>query len=287
MAGIATSHQQHSNAPLSRAFFMERVPSPSKLLIYRKKLIQPINLTNRNSIDFLSISGFKNWASPFVSKMLDNKFDVAEFTITVTEHRMDENNDSITLIAVPSVVFTLNDISRICDSVQKLLIQHNFNPSRIYFNMSEDSGFLSFEVFDESLSVSFSPFLCRFFGFDINELYTFRSKQKIFFNAKSFRDFRCDSVGIAVDLCYNQDLCDTVEKQRKRYEIVSLLDTRDINYCAPFKKTLLSQPEHHIFKSLSCHYLEIRFIDLGTGQLLSSFLPNSHEDEIYVKISFC
>ena len=219
--------------------------------------------------------------------VLNNKFNNDEFTIAVSERRMDENNDSITLISVPSIVFTWNDVSRICDSIQKLLVQHGFNQSRICFDAREDFGFLSFEVLDENLSVSFSPFLCQFFGFDTNELYTFRSRQKIFFNAKSFRDFRCDSVGIAVDLCYNEDLCDTAEKDRKRYEIVSLLDTRDINYCAPFKKTLLSQPEHHFYKSLSCHYLEIRFIDLGTGQILSSCLPNSHEDEIYVKISFC
>ena len=278
---------RHSNVPLSRALFMERVPSPGKSLIYRKKLIQPINLTNQNSIDFLSISGWKNWTSPYLSKMLNNKFDDNVFSITVTEQGIDENNHTVTMLTVSPVIFTLNDTFRICDSIQKLFIQHGFTSSRLNFNMYQDAGFLSFEVFDESLSVSFSPFLCEFFGFDINESYTLRSKQKIFFNAKSFRDFRCDCIGVAVDLCYNQDLSDSVDKNRKRYEIVSMMDTRDVNYCDSFKKILLSKPEHHIYKTLSCHYLEIRFIDLGTGQILSSFFPNSHEDEIYVKISFC
>ena len=110
MAGITTLRQQHSTAPLSRAFFMERIATPAKSLIYRKKLIQPINLTNQNSIDFLSISGWKNWASPFIFKMLNNKFNNDEFTIAVSERRMDENNDSITLISFPSIVFTWNDV---------------------------------------------------------------------------------------------------------------------------------------------------------------------------------
>ena len=263
---------------------MHKIPSPTNELIYRKSLKQPIVLSQQNSIDFFSIAGWKNWSTPFITSMLsENLFD-HEFYIKVVTKRTN-GDDRIHLLSVPSLVFTYIDNDKICDYIRKLLF-HHFGPDSVIFDVRDD-GFLFFQVLDVNLEISFSPFLCKFFGFDVETVYSVTSSKQAFVIFKGFRDFRANVVGISLNFVYNPDLSETVNDDIKRYQIISLLDTTGTSFSAYYKKIMISQPEYNVYKSLSCQHLELRFIDLSTGKVLSSIFPDDHPQEIYVKISFC
>lgn len=275
---------QRHFASLSRAFLMHKVPSPTNDLIFRKNLIHPIVLTQQNSLDFLSIAGWKSWSTSFITSMLGDKFNERDFLITATVKGIDENV-TVLFIPVPSYLFTFIDNDKICDHIQKLMFQH-LSPTSVVFDM-RDEGFLFFQILDVNLEISFSPFLCKFFGFSPDVSYSAATTiDQVFTIPKGYRDFRGSVVGISLNFVYNPDLSQSNDNEIKKYEIISLLDTTETSFSAYYKKILITQPEHNIYKSLSCQQLELRFIDLSTGKVLSSFFPNDYPQEINVKISF-
>ena len=274
---------QRRSASMSRVFFMDKAPSSTNELIYQKTLTRPIVLSQQNSLEFLSISGWKNWSSPFVSSLLNGKLNEQDFIIRAHAKGIDENV-IVHLLSVPQHLFTFINNDEICAHIQKMMI-HHLGPNSVVFDMRDD-GFLSFQILDEDLELSFSPFLCNFFGFTVDTMYSSSSKDRIFFISKGFRDFRVNIVGIALNFVFNPDLSESNNSEIKKYEIISLLDTTGTSFSAYYKKVLISQPENNVYKTLSCQYVELRFIDLATGKVLTSFFPNNYPQEIHVKISF-
>ena len=152
--------------------------------------------------------------------------------------------------------------------------------NEIVFEMNEN-GFLYFTIVNKSFEISFGRFLCYFFGFDsVNVVYNYLSTKTVFFVLNSFRDMKLAHVGISLNLLFNKNLSfyginDT--NSEHRCEIIGLLETRDICFSDFFKKVLINGKQDFDFKTHSFYEIEIKLINLQSGQVLKSFSPENEQ----------
>ena len=152
--------------------------------------------------------------------------------------------------------------------------------NQILFEMNEN-GFLYFTLVNKTFEISFGRFLCYFFGFEsTNFVFNYLTKKTVFFVLNSFRDIKLGHVGISLNLLFNKNLSfygmnDT--NSEHRCEIFGLLDTRDICFSDFFKKVLITGKQDFDFITHSFYEIEIRLINLQTGQVLKSFSPENEQ----------
>ena len=270
---------------LCKSFYMSKENGSEKTnkLIFRKRFLAPINLEKKNTISFFRISGFKTWTSLFITQLLDGKVNENDFLIRVTLKGIDENR--FVLIQCPSHIF-LTDLDYITQYIQKLI--NNKLPENSILFESYRNGFIYFKILDSLIEVEFGIFLCSLFGFDPGVVYKNSSLRNTFALIPSFRDFRLNHVGVSLNLLFNSHLPSGSNRSDVTgpQEVVTLLDTTDISYGNSFTKILIDRPEDMKFRSQSFFEIELRFVDLSSGQILDSYLPKNHYEELFCAIAF-
>ena len=271
---------------LCKTFFMGKQNSSDNKLIFRKKFLRPINLNRQNTISFFQISGFKCWRPDFFTEFLNGSVvDGSRFSIQVRIRG--DNNDGnyhYETIHCPAYIFSFQNLDHVTLYIQNL-INNQIGQNRILFE-SNKNGFIYFKIFDNKLEVKFGDFLCTFFGFDRDMFYTATALKNVFYLTPSFRDYRLNHVGISLNLLFNTHLSNVNSSGGQFHEITTLLDTTDVCYGHFFTKNLISRPQDVNFRSQNFIEIELKFINLSTGQILESYLPASHYQEIFCSIAF-
>ena len=270
---------------LCKTFFMAKQSSIDKKLIFRKKFLRPINLDRRDTINYFSISGYKCWAPDFFRNFLNGSVSGDRFTIKVLVKNGQRNN-YYESICCPAYIFTFQDLDNVTQYIQNL-INNQIGENRIIFE-SNKNGFIYFKILDNQLELKFSEFLCSYFGFNKDEIYTHTTLKDTFYLIPSFRDCRMNHVGISLNLLFNSHLSSGLDASGggQYHEITTLLDTTDIHYGQLFSKTVIDRPQDVNFRSQSFIEIELKFINLSTGQVIESYLPRNHYQEISCSISF-
>ena len=274
---------------ISKSFWMNKIQTANNGLIFRHKLIKPVQLTPQHRLSYLEIHGFKNWMNNFIENLLSGSLDTSDdFLIKVAVKDSPPNNSiELHLIQIPPIIFTWIEMSKICSYIQNL-INNEMGSGEIEFIMN-GNGFLYFSVKNKKYNVYFGNFLCHFFGFDSNDVsYDYTTKKTTFFIMNSFRDFRLGHVGISLNLLFNKSLSfyggnDETNSENHR-EIIALLDSRDVCFTDFFKKVLINGKQDFDFKTHSFYEIELRFINLQTGQILRSF--SSENEQMFCTLCF-
>ena len=263
---------------------MGKQNSSDNKLIFRKKFLRPINLNRQNTISFFQISGFKCWRPDFFTEFLNGSVvDGSRFAI----HVKIRGNDGIyrnEIIHCPAYIFSFQNLDHVTLYIQNL-INNQIGQNRILFE-SNKNGFIYFRILDNSVEARFGEFLCSFFGFERDTFYTAATLKNVFYLIPSFRDYRLNHVGISLNLLFNTHLTNTGSSGGQFHEITTLLDTTDVCYGQFFTKNLISRPQDVNFRSQNFIEIELKFINLSTGQILESYLPNDHYQEIFCSIAF-
>ena len=270
---------------LCKSFYMSKDNSAGKpnKLIFRKRFLAPINLEKHNAISYFRISGFKSWTTSFLTQLLDGKVDKNDFLIRITVKGASENR--FVLIQCPSHIF-LYDLDYITLYIQKLINKQLPEDSILF--QSNQNGFLYFKILEDLIEVEFGIFLCSFFGFDPALVYKTSTLKNIFVQIPSFRHFRLSHVGVSLNLLFNSHFTSGLNKPSvvEPQEVVTLLNTHDIPHGQFFTKTIIDRPVDMKFRSQTFFEIELKFVDLSSGQILESYLPQNHYEELFCAIAF-
>ena len=72
-----------------------------------------------------------------------------------------------------------------------------------------------------------------------------------------------------------------------RYEVIGILPCEDVTFLDFFDKCIIDRPQKMSLRFENIQEMEIRFINLVTGQILnSSFDSNSNFEELFITLSF-
>ena len=256
---------------LSRSFFMGRkYPADNKMIFY-KKLANPINLDKWKCLSFFSLRGFRYWHSSFFRQLLDNSYNKLDFAVFI---KIGENTFTV---AISPIVIThghlVDAVSLTVDLLKKFVA--NFNEKIIF--QTYGAGIIFFKILEKNIDVKFSNVLCDFFGFQKNQIYNHKSDRHIFYPQNTFRNVSCDHIGISINFGFNELIPGN--------EIITILSCDDVSFSNFFHKNLIQRPQKMNLKFVNIHEIEIRFIDLSNGQVLSS-VCNPKSEEIHVDLSF-
>ena len=256
---------------LSRTFFMGLKEGVKNQMIFHKKFTHPINVDKWKCLSHLRLNAFKCWKSPYsetCTNNLEKKSDCFDIEVTY--------ENEVRVVSVPSFTFlTMNGdliINEMIDSLSALVVKDvDYSLSRVNDNI------FYFKIKKNTISFRFGKVYCMMFGFEPGKNYTADSSENIFFTPKSFRDSRNDVVGVSVNFGYN----DTINY----HEIIGILSCENVSIMNYFELDVINRPLYMNIKFESIQEIEVKFISLIDGQLLS-FLPNIPEQELFVSMAF-
>ena len=263
--------REDGDSHLSRSFFMGRKYSADNRMIFYKKLANPVNLDKWKCLSYFSLRGFRYWHGSFFREMLDNNYNKLDYAVFV---KIGEN---VFTVPISPIVIThghlIDAVSLTVDLMKKFLT--NFDEKMIF--QTHGSGIIFFQIFEKNINVKFSNGLCDFFGFQKNQIYDYQSNRHIFYPQNTFKNVSCDHVGISINFGFNELIPGN--------EIITILSCADVSFSNFFHKNLIQRPQKMNLKFVNIHEIEIRFIDLSNGQVLSS-VCNPKSEEIHVDLSF-
>ena len=256
---------------LSRTFFMGLKEGVKNQMIFHKKFSHPINVDKWKCLSHLRLNAFKCWKSPLsdlCTSAFEKKSDCFDIAVTV--------GNETRVVFVPSHVFlTMNRgliIEEMINSLSAVVVKDvDYSLSRVNDNISH------FKIIKNNVSFCFGKVFGMIFGFESGKTYTANSSENIFFTPKCFRDSQNDVVGVSVNFGYN----DTINY----HEIIGILSCENVSVMNYFELDVINRPLHMNIKFETIQEIEVKFISLTDGQLLS-FLPNVPEQELFVSMAF-
>ena len=260
-----------SDCHLSRSFFMGKKHENDDRMIFYKKFAHPVNVDKWKCLNFFSIRGFRYWQNNSFALINDDKYNKLDHILVI------KAGDELTNILIPPFITYLSGFEELVNFISNLINKTLKSDDQVVFQ-GFGGGVVHFKVLKEKVEVKFSNVLCDMFDFQKDHVYSKTSKKQFFLAKNSFKNGKCDHVGISLNFGFNQI--------RAENEIIAILCCEDVPFCSFFHKNLIEKAQKMDFKFVAIQELEIRFIDLSSGQILRSVFGSTDVSEIYVDMSF-
>ena len=256
---------------LSRSFFMGKKHKDDDKMIFYKKFANPVNVDKWKCLNFFSIRGFRYWHNNSFASINDDKYNKLDHLMVI------KDGEELMNIFIPPFITYLSGFEELVNFISNLINKTLKSKDQVIFQ-GFAGGVVHFKVLKEKVEVKFSKILCDIFGFQKDHVYSKTSKKEFFLMKNSFKNDKCDHVGISLNFGFNQI--------RAENEIIAIMCCEDVPFCSFFHKNLIERAQKMDFKFVAIHELEIRFIDLSSGQILHSVYDSNDANEIYVDMSF-
>ena len=258
---------------LSRSFFMRKRFSDDNSLIFYKRFLYPIIISQEKCLSYLKIRGFKSWKTPFLETLLQpppNENDNEKYCIRISIGETEKT------IYIPPIIFLCRDIDRVIDYLKKC-IQESLGHVN-FINFFSINGLIFLKIINAEITMMFSDGLCEIFNFKKNFSYTKNTPESLFFYKNSFKSFKGEHIGVSVNFACSNNMGDGGE-------MISILSTENVPFSSYYEKCIIDRPEKLSIRSDSIIEIEIRFINLHTGTIYKSIFEDLAED-IFVSMNF-
>ena len=266
------------NFHLTRSFFMGKKYGHDPRLIFYKRFIEPINVNRWRCLSQFNIRGFRTWVSMAAKALI--------------------KNDSETNNGLSVTIRTINDqLEHVIDFSHALFLRFSGEEFITFWEKSLNDFFkgknkgvievkhlddntFSFSINSPNIEMEFSEKLCKFFSLKKSYQYKKTDGNVVFFLVRGFRDLFLNQVGISINFGFND--IDT------KHEIIGILSCENTALADYFDKTIIDRPQKMNLKFETIRELEIRLINLVTGQVLTSIYDQTSCDleELLITLSF-